>query len=218
MDIDNVNEYLPLREVVFKNIRDAIIKGTLKPGERLMETDLADKMGVSRTPVREALRKLELEGFIDIIPRKGAVVKEITSKEIEDVLQVRSVLEALAAREACKKISNEQKKELLKVRNEFEEAVKDKDVDLMAQKDVEFHDVIFEASENEKLAQILSNLRVQIYRYRVTYLYSEKYLDTIVKEHKKISDAIVNNDIEKAEQISMMHIDNQQDAIIGSLN
>ena len=92
-----MNEYLPLRDVVFQTLRQAILKGELKPGERLMEIQLAQKLGVSRTPVREAIRKLELEGLVLMIPRKGAEVAEITIKDLEDVLEVRAALEELAS-------------------------------------------------------------------------------------------------------------------------
>ena len=91
-----MNEYLPLRDVVFNTLRRAILRGELKPGERLMEIQLANKLGVSRTPIREAIRKLELEGLVLMIPRKGAEVAEITEKNLRDVLEVRGALEELA--------------------------------------------------------------------------------------------------------------------------
>ena len=95
MDMDfevNMNEYLPLRDVVFNTLRKAILRGELKPGERLMEIQLANKLGVSRTPIREAIRKLELEGLVLMIPRKGAEVAQITEKNMQDVLEVRKAL------------------------------------------------------------------------------------------------------------------------------
>ena len=94
----NMNEYLPLRDVVFQTLRNAILKGELKPGERLMEIQLAQKLGVSRTPVREALRKLELEGLVIMIPRRGAIVADITIQDLNDVLEVREALEELAVK------------------------------------------------------------------------------------------------------------------------
>ena len=88
-----MNEYLPLRDVVFNTLRQAILRGELKPGERLMEIQLANKLGVSRTPIREAIRKLELEGLVLMIPRKGAEVAEITEKNLRDVLDSLHVTE-----------------------------------------------------------------------------------------------------------------------------
>ena len=107
MDMDfevNMNEYLPLRDVVFNTLRKAILRGELKPGERLMEIQLANKLGVSRTPIREAIRKLELEGLVLMIPRKGAEVAQITEKNMQDVLEVRKALEELSVQLACERI------------------------------------------------------------------------------------------------------------------
>ena len=109
-----MNEYLPLRDVVFNTLRQAILKGELQPGERLMEIQLATKLGVSRTPVREAIRKLELEGLVLMIPRKGAEVADITEKSLRDVLEVRQALEELAVQLACDKITEEEIEELKK--------------------------------------------------------------------------------------------------------
>ena len=103
-----MNEYLPLRDVVFNTLRQAILKGELKPGERLMEIQLADRLGVSRTPVREAIRKLELEGLVVMIPRKGAEVASITETDLQDVLEVRRALEELAGSKACERITKEE--------------------------------------------------------------------------------------------------------------
>ena len=104
-----MNEFLPLRDVVFNTLRQAILTGELKPGERLMEIHLANKLGVSRTPIREAIRKLELEGLVKMIPRRGAEVAQITEKSLQDVLEVRRNLDALCAELACERISNEEK-------------------------------------------------------------------------------------------------------------
>lgn len=105
---DMMDEYLPLRDVVFRTLRRAILKGELKPGERLMEVQLANRLGVSRTPVREAIRKLELEGLVTMIPRRGAEVAEITEKNMRDVLEVRRALEELAVKIACEKMTDEE--------------------------------------------------------------------------------------------------------------
>ena len=106
-----INEYLPLRDVVFQTLRQTILRGELKPGERLMEVHLAERLGVSRTPIREAIRKLELEGLVVMIPRRGAVVASITEKDLKDVLEVRRTLEILAGEVACERITPELLKE-----------------------------------------------------------------------------------------------------------
>ena len=120
----NMDEFLPLRDVVFNTLRQAILTGELKPGERLMEIKLADSLGVSRTSIREAIRKLELEGLVLMIPRKGAVVAEITEKSLRDVLEVRRALEELAIKLACEKILDEEIEELKVAAKEFESALK----------------------------------------------------------------------------------------------
>ena len=109
---DSMNEYLPLRDVVFNTLRQAIITGEFAPGERLMEISLANWLGVSRTPVREAIRKLELEGLVIMIPRKGAQVAKITEKNLRDVIEIRSALEEFAASLACERIEEKEETEL----------------------------------------------------------------------------------------------------------
>jgi DNA-binding GntR family transcriptional regulator len=210
----SLNEYLPLRDVVFNALRKAILTGDLKPGERLMEKQLAEKMGVSRTPIREAIRKLELEGFVVMVPRKGAQVADITEKDIQDVLEVRGSLEALAVKLASEKMGKEQLEQLKEAMKSFTEASKEQDIDQMIEKDVEFHDIIFGATQNEKLIQIINNLREQIHRYRGAYLKSFDNVSKIGKEHQQIVDAIENKDMEKAEKIAMTHIKNQEKAVI----
>ena len=111
-EINNENDYLPLRDVVFNTLRTSILTGELKPGERLMEIHLADKLGVSRTPIREAIRKLELEGLVTMIPRRGAEVAQITEKNLRDVLEVRRALDALAVELACERITEDELAEL----------------------------------------------------------------------------------------------------------
>ena len=113
-EINNENDYLPLRDVVFNTLRTSILTGELKPGERLMEIHLADKLGVSRTPIREAIRKLELEGLVTMIPRRGAEVAQITEKNLRDVLEVRRALDALAVELACERITEDELAELKK--------------------------------------------------------------------------------------------------------
>ena len=165
-----MNEYLPLRDVVFQTLRQAILKGELKPGERLMEIQLAQKLGVSRTPVREAIRKLELEGLVLMIPRKGAEVAEITIKDLEDVLEVRAALEELAVCDACENITEEQILALKEAADNFQAALESDDLVKCAETDMAFHEIIYSATNNKRLLQILNNLREQMYRYRMEYL------------------------------------------------
>ncbi|MFP4697798.1 MAG: GntR family transcriptional regulator [Eubacteriales bacterium] len=210
----NVNEYLPLRDVVFNTLREAILKGELVPGQRLMEKQLADRMGVSRTPIREAIRKLELEGLVVMVPRKGAEVARITEKDLKNVLEIRCALEELAVRIACKKINESEVRELRSTITEFAEAIDQKDFDSIVEKDVEFHDIIFQATGNEKLIQILNNLREQIYRFRVEYIRKADNHYNLLKEHEEILNAIENKNVERARKVAEQHILNQEMTVI----
>lgn len=213
-----MNDYLPLRDVVFHTLRQAILRGELKPGERLMEIHLAQKLGVSRTPVREAMRKLELEGLVRMIPRKGAVVAEITISDLEDVLEVRMALEELAVKLACKMLTPEQIEEIGSLADEFEQTLYGEDVGACAQADMRFHEAIYEATGNGRLVQILNNLRVQMYRYRMEYLKDRDAHQQLVQEHAEILKALAAGDVDRALEASGAHIERQKEHIIGVLN
>ena len=189
MDMDfevNMNEYLPLRDVVFNTLRKAILRGELKPGERLMEIQLANKLGVSRTPIREAIRKLELEGLVLMIPRKGAEVAQITEKNMQDVLEVRKALEELSVQLACERITPEQVEEMKMAAEDFRKVLKSGDVTKIAEADVKFHDIIFAATNNQRLITLLNNLREQMYRFRVEYLKQKECYPQLLEEHDKL--------------------------------
>ena len=208
----NMDQYLPLRDVVFNTLRQAILKGELKPGERLMEIALADKLGVSRTPIREALRKLELEGLVLMIPRRGAQVADLN-----DVLEVRIALENLAIEKACKRMTDEQIGKLWLTAKEFERTTNEGNLVKLAEADVAFHDVIYQAADNVTLNQVQNNLREQIYRYRVEYLKDEEMRKQLVKEHEELYQAVKERDVKKAQEISFRHIENQRTGIIHSI-
>lgn len=205
----NINEYLPLRDVVFNTLRQAILRGELEPGERLMEIQLANKLGVSRTPIREAIRKLELEGLVLMIPRKGAEVAEITEKSLRDVLEVRGSLEELSVELACDRITEEQIVQLKEAAKSFEEALQSGDVTVYAEADVKFHDIIYNATDNQRLVQLLYNLREQMYRYRVEYLKRKEVHQTLLAEHKYIIECIERRDKEAAKKAISTHVENQ---------
>lgn len=210
----NMNEYLPLRDVVFNTLRQAILRGELKPGERLMEIQLANKLGVSRTPIREAIRKLELEGLVLMIPRKGAEVADISEKSLRDVLEVRKALEELAVQLACDKITKEEIEDLKKAAEDFKKILKSRDITEIAEADVRFHDIIFMATDNQKLVQLLNNLREQMYRFRVEYLKNEEVHPQLIAEHEKIIEHIMERDKTKASAIVSEHINNQVEGVI----
>jgi len=210
----NLDEYKPLRDVVFENLREAILEGKLKPGQRLMEVQLAEQLGVSRTPVREAIRKLELEGLVVMLPRKGAYVANMSLKDVIDVLEIRSSLEGLAASLAAERINPDDIKKLEKIAKEFEDLTIASDVDTLLKKDVEFHECIFKATNNKKLHQLINSLWEQVYRFRVTYISDYDSSLSIVNEHKLILDAIKKGDNELAKKYATEHIEKAEQFMI----
>lgn len=213
----SLNEYLPLRDVVFHTLRQAILEGKLEPGERLMEIKLANSLGVSRTPVREAIRMLELEGLVIMVPRKGAQVANITEQDLKEVLEVRRGLEELVVRFACQRIKREQLEKLKKSAEKFEMLIPGGDLTALAEADVEFHEIVYEAADNKRLDQILHNLREQMYRYRIEYLKDKKAREGLAGEHWNLYQALADGNYEHAREIIDKHILNQQDAILKSM-
>lgn len=209
-----IDEYLPLREVVFNTLRNAIIQGEFQPGERLLEVTIANKLGVSRTPVREAIRMLELEGLVVMIPRKGAEVANITVKDLTDALEVRMAIEALSVKLACERIDEEGREELKATCMRFKEAINSKLVPAIVEGDEAFHNAIYRASKNQKLINIAQNLREQVYRYRVEYVKDFSYHDNLIREHDLITMAVLKGDAESAEKIMNEHIYNQEQIVI----
>lgn len=209
-----MDEFLPLRDVVFNTLRKAILTGELKPGERLMEIHLANRLGVSRTPIREAIRKLELEGLVIMIPRRGAEVAQITEKSLKDVLEVRRALDALCVELACDRISAEETEQLKDACEEFERATETEDTVVIAKADVELHDIIVHATGNQRLIQLINNLSEQMYRYRFEYIKDEERHDNLIREHRMIYESIAKRDKKRAAEAAKLHIDNQEKSII----
>lgn len=213
-----LDNYKPLREVVFESVRGAIISGVLKPGERLMEVQMAEKLGVSRTPIREAIRKLELEGLVIMMPRKGAYVADLSLKDITDVLEIRAALEGLASGLAALRINDDEIQELNQVAKSFHQAIVEDDFNKILQGDIDFHDIIFKATRNEKLVQMNNNLREQVQRFRIMYINQSNRSMTIANDHFEIAKAISERDMDKAEKIAKRHIENAEKYILKEAN
>ena len=213
----DVNDYMPLRDVVFKTLRQAILKGNLSPGERLVEIRLAKDLGVSRTPIREAIRMLELEGLVIMIPRRGAEVAGITGKSLRDVLEVRKALEELAIEIACERMDEEDIRELNLAMDDFKKAVEKMDLIEIAKSDEHFHDVIFKATDNDKLMLLVGNLREQMYRYRIEYIKDADKRALLVTEHEGILKALKERNVAMAKEQIRQHIDNQETTVAKNL-
>ena len=212
----NENEYLPLRDVVFNTLRRAILRGELVPGQRLMEIRLADQMGVSRTPVREAIRKLELGGLVVMVPRKGAEVAHISGKNLRDVLEVRRALEELAGELACERMTAEDFKKLEQANHKFASVLDSDDITVLGQADEEFHGLIYQATDNDRLVQMVNHLREQMYRYRIEHLKNKSQRTILLQEHQDIMRALAARDVEAVRRAIRAHI-NKQEAQIAKM-
>ena len=208
-----VNDYLPLRDVVYKTLREAILKGNLKPGERLMEMKLANKLVVSRTPIREAIRMLELEGLAITIPRRGAQVAKMTEKDMEDVYEIRRTLELLTVKYFKGGLSVDKIADIRYAQKVFEEAVAEGDHAEIERKDNEFHTVIYAATGNGRLVVIMNSLQEQLSRYRWAYLQHHSRLQELIEEHRIIVDALESGSEEAVIEAMMAHLDSQENII-----
>ncbi|MDO4287963.1 MAG: GntR family transcriptional regulator [Eubacterium sp.] len=196
----------PLREIVFETIRNAIINGDLKPGQRLMEVQLAEQLGVSRTPVRESIRKLELEGLVKMVPRKGAYVTPMSIEDLKDMMEIRRALEALAAELAAKNANDADVKKLRESNKDFEEAACANDETGIINHDIAFHETIYEATGNKRLCQMINSLREQMQRVRVEYVHHVEDKRSLTGQHQRIIDNIEKHLPAEASAAAAEHI------------
>jgi DNA-binding GntR family transcriptional regulator len=210
----DLNTFKPLGEVAYEALRNAIMTRRFLPGERLMETELADEMGISRTPIREAVRRLETDGYVVIVPRRGSYVADISMKDIIDVFEIRTALEKLAAEKAAERATEEELEDLRQAVSDMSDAGNG---DLLAtvDSDARFHSLIYQMSKNDRLVGLIHDLREQIRRFRSTTLSDPGRLKLAVREHRKVLEAIVSRDPEKAAKTIQRHMEKAQAAIMG---
>ena len=213
----SLDTYRPLREVVCAALRAAIIGGVLEPGERLMEIKMAEELGVSRTPIREAIRVLEQEGFVEILPRRGAYVMDISIKDITDVYEIRMALDVLAAGLAAERITEQELALLRKRLDIIREVVEHDDMGKIGEYDWAFHEVLYKASKNDRLFGIINNLREQLTRLRVTSMnYRGRIKDTIL-EHELLVESIASRSPELARQRAFEHMRNAERTLLQAI-
>ena len=200
---------MPLRDAVFLSLRKAILTGKIKQGERLTEVKLGKMLGTSRTPIREAIRMLELEGLVTIVPGSGAKVAGMTLEDLQEVMEIRSALEQLSARLASERITEAEKGQLRDACNAFIRCTHTGDSLEIAEADTRFHDVIVRAAKNEKLGRILNGLADNIYRYRYVCLIDDERYEHLISEHRELYRTIVSGDGEGAEKAAANHVDLQ---------
>ena len=202
-----VSDKYSLRGRVFHKIRDHILSGKYKEHEELKEVAIGEELGVSRTPVREAFRQLELEGLIQIIPNKGAYVTGITVNDVKDIYMIRSRLEGLCARWATEKITDEQMEEMEENVYLAEFHAQKGHMDQMAELDNRFHEIMYEACDSKMLEHLLKDYHNYVLRVRRKTLSTNRGTESN-NEHRMIMEAIKAKDADKAEELAHAHMIN----------
>lgn len=208
------DDSLPLRDVVYHTLRDAILEGTLPPGTRLMELQLSARLGVSRTPVREAMHLLSMDGLVNTSVRRGTVVAPIKAEDLRDAMEVRDALEELAARKACHNIKPEQLRQLKELEREFEDSLQKENAKFLARLDARFHEKITEIAGNARLTRQLGQIRQEIFRYRMESLKDTGIFPGVAAEHRQVIEAMQSGDEEKAAKAVRDHIRNSQQVLL----
>lgn len=212
-----LDNYQPLREVVCETLRDAIRKGVLKPGERLMEIQLADELGVSRTPVREAIRKLELEGYVIMMPRRGTYVANLSIRDVNEVFEIRTSLDSLASGLAAERITDDELERMQRLLVHIGEYIEANDMEKIVAADTEFHDILYQASRNTRLVGIIVNLREQMTRFRTMSMAFPGRLQETLAEHRRIVEAIAQGDVKEAQQAAEYHMEKSEQTLLASM-
>lgn len=209
--------YQPLRDMVFDVLMNAIMQGQLSPGERLLEVQLAEEMGVSRTPVREAIRRLELEGFVVMVPRKGAYVAGLSVNDVESVYEIRTALETLAVRLAAQRMEDEDYRQLDELSLSMQATWQEGNVDNWVAMDAHFHELLYKFSRNERLVQMMSNIMEQLSRYRIISLANVEVRHNSLAEHQALIEALRRRDSEAAALAAEKHIENTKLSLLKML-
>jgi DNA-binding GntR family transcriptional regulator len=211
-----MEKHLTLREKILENIRDAIISGAIKAGSRVSEPDLAERYGISRTPIREAFRQLESEGYLTVIPRKGAVVSEFSEKDVEDFYAIKSILEGYAARRACEKLTAKELDRLQAINDRLAELASHNEFKAFFKIHNDFHDVFIKAADNEKLRELINSLVTRFQRLRLMSISLPGRMEISVQEHEKIIEAFRRKDEVAAEMLVRKNAEYGGKALMGS--
>lgn len=197
----SIEKHLTLRESILEAIRDAIIRGALKPGEKVAEPELAERFGISRTPIREAFRQLESEGYLTVIPRKGAVVVSFSERDVDEFYAIKSILEGYAARRACEKLTPREIEKLQAINDKLRQLADEGDIKHFFKVHNDFHDLFIKAADNDKLSELIENLVGKFQRLRIASLSLPGRMRISVLEHEKIIEAFRRRDADDAEKL-----------------
>lgn len=196
----------PLREMIYETLRGEILRGEIRSGERLIEERIANRIGASRTPVREALQRIEQEGLISKLPKGGFEVNRLTPRDIEEIFGIRSVLESYAAYLATGRMTKEALSKLDRVIEDQETCLNTGDLDTFIALNTEFHEIIYKASGSRKLHEMILNLRDYLYRYRRMILNIEGMPELSLKDHKKMLALMRQGKAKQVEPLVRRHI------------
>ena len=215
-DLPKISQRKSLGQHVFENLKNAIIKGDVPPGGRLIESRLAETLGISRTPVREAIHKLEREGYLRKRDRGGFSVLGLSRDDVIETFGIRSVLESYAARLAAEKHRNNALKPLEKKINAYQKRLDSRDFDSLPDINTEFHDLLYGLSGSPRLIKMINNLRDQIYRFRQIILKDETLARMSNEDHKDMLERIRQRDAEGVERLVRDHLMRGQKAVLSS--
>jgi DNA-binding GntR family transcriptional regulator len=205
------------QEEAYARLKEAILSLQLLPGEPVPETEWAERLGMSRTPIREALRRLEYEGLVTSERRRGWFVYSLSLDEIRHIFDVKVALEGFAARLAAERITGEQAARLNRALEEIALATEEQDLDAWHEADQHFHGVLFDAAGNPRLQQIVSGLNDQLHRIRAGHLALKGRMDRSLEEHRAIAEAVLSGDGQAAEEVMRAHLRDLRESVIGVL-
>jgi DNA-binding GntR family transcriptional regulator len=202
---------------VFEQIKGMILRGEIPPGRRMIESEIAFSMGISRTPVREAVHKLEAEGLLTPLPKGGYVVRGLTISDIEDTFDIRSILESFAGYLAAMRHTEDELIPLEVKIGEFQRYLDREDLKRLARVNTEFHEVLYAMSKSPRLIKMIHGLRDEIYFLRKIILNSEKMAHLSNKDHREIVESIKNREAEKVEMLLREHISRGKEFVIDEI-
>ncbi len=210
------NDFKTVREVLFERLRSLILTGHYRTGEKLREEELAERFGVSRTPVREALRKLESEGLVQYLPHRGVLVNQLSHADLAEIYPVRALLEGLAARLAAKHITDQELQTLRSLQHQMEAAYTKRDYKRATKIHTRFNVTLYRASRNKRLINILAQFNDYIEHSKVRSLALPGRPEEIRQEHAAMIEAIARRDGDAAETAARLHVENARRAFEGA--
>jgi DNA-binding GntR family transcriptional regulator len=213
-----VSKRKSLREEVYESLKKSILHGKLRGGQRLIEETLADQIGISRTPVREAFHKLERDDLVTRLPKGGFAVREFTKEDVEEIFGIRSALESYACYLASLHITLEKVSQLEKKVKELEDALEKRDDEKFIQLNTEFHDLIYKSCKSKKLIEMINNFRDYFYRYRSALIHTGKGMNYSIEDHRRMLEAMKKKNPRLVERLVRNHLARGKEIIIKEIN